>query len=65
MNYATRIRESMLYYFGEDKEDKYIECKRMYWTNEGSFKVIDEEIERVNSFEYIGLLIEADGDSTT
>ena len=30
MNYATRIRESMLYYFGEDKEDKYIECKRMY-----------------------------------
>ena len=54
----------MLYYLDEDKEDTHIECKRMSGTNEGKFKVICEEIKRVNSLEYSGSLIVADGDRT-
>ncbi len=54
----------MLYYLDEDKENTNIECKRMSWTNEGQFKVIYEEVKMVTSLEYIGSLIEADGDRT-
>ncbi len=57
----------MLYYLDEDKEDIDKGCKRIYMSGIKQPRLkymIDEEIERVHSFEYLGSLVEADGDST-